>query len=86
MVRPARVLAPPAALWRARPRPLRRLVLGHAPPLLRGGGDSPAPQVTPFVARMPGEELHQVSTLVKDGVLGASLLNPFLRFRQSELS
>ena len=79
MVRPARVLAPPAALWRARPRPLRRLFLGHAPPS-SGGGDSPAPQVTPFAARVPGgEELHRVGTLVKDGVLGASLLNPFLR-------
>ena len=36
------MLAPPAALWRARPRPLRRLVLGHAPPFL-GGGRLPCP-------------------------------------------
>ena len=72
MVRPARVLAPPAALCRARPRPLRRLVLGHGPPCSGGrlpysAGDS----LTPFAARVPGgEELHQIGTLVEDGVRG----------------
>ena len=78
---------------RPRARPARCAVAGSpastpssfpwpCPPLLRGGGDSPAPQVTPFAARVPGgEELHRVGTLVKDGVLGASLLNPFLRFQ-----